>query len=77
MFTTGAEWELSYTYDCSAAGGSGNFQVYEYDSSGNMHDVLTNELGARGSDSVPQHADRGEHYLQVNSGCSWTITVKS
>ncbi|GAA2375202.1 hypothetical protein [Dactylosporangium salmoneum] len=75
MFTTGAEWTLVYSYDCSKFGSSGNFQVFEYDDSGAPQDVLANELDKKGNDSVPQHADAGQHYLQANSECSWTITV--
>ncbi len=76
VFTTGPEWALSYSYDCSGfAGGTGNFSVDEYDSDGTPEDVLVNELDKGGKDTVPQHADPGSHYLQIGSECKWTITV--
>ncbi len=63
-FTTSGEWTLQYSYDCSNFGSKGNFQVMEYDSAGNLTDVLVNELDKGGTDSVPQHADEGAHYLR-------------
>ena len=75
LFDTPAEWSLTYTFDCTKfAGGTGNFQVFEY-TNGNLHDVLVNELSAKGGDTIPQHGDRGQHYLEMNSECSWTVTV--
>jgi hypothetical protein len=75
-FTTPDEWTLRYTYDCSKfLGGTGNFVVTENDGGGGLQDLLVNELDKKGNDSVPQHNDSGEHYLEVNSECSWTITV--
>jgi hypothetical protein len=73
-FTTGDEWILKYTYDCSNFGSSGNFQVYLY-TDGTMGGVLVNELAAKGNDTAPQHGDAGSHYLEMNSECSWTVTV--
>lgn len=75
IFTTGAEWTLGYSYDCSGFGGQGNFIVTEYDSGGDPTDVLVNALDAKGSDTVPQHGDAGSHYLEINSECSWSVTV--
>jgi hypothetical protein len=49
--------------------------VYEFDAQANPTDVLVNELDKKGSDSVPQHADAGRHYLEMISECSWTVTV--
>lgn len=74
-FTTGDEWTLSYSFNCSNFGSQGNFAVMEYDSSGMPTDVLVNELAKSGTDSVPQHVDGGGHYLQINSECKWSLTV--
>ena len=74
-FTTPAEWTFQYTYDCSNFGSKGNFQVMEYDAAGHLSDILVNELDKAGQDSVPQHADAGGHYLEINSECKWTVTV--
>ncbi|HTJ70074.1 MAG TPA: hypothetical protein VL551_21235 [Actinospica sp.] len=71
-FTVGNDWSLAYSYDCSSFGSQGNFQVYEDYPNG---DVLVNELQEKGSDTTYQHDDAGTHSLEVNSECSWTITV--
>jgi len=75
IFTTSDEWSLAYTFDCSSFGSQGNFAVSENDAQGNPQDVLVNQLPKKGSDNVPVHADPGQHYLDMNSECSWTITV--
>jgi hypothetical protein len=74
-FATGAEWTLTYTYDCTDFGSSGNFIVSEYSSDGSPTSVLVNLVGAKGSDTVPVHADAGQHYLQLNSECTWTVAA--
>lgn len=70
-FTTPAEWQLQWSYDCSAfSGGTGNFIVNSEDDQANV-----NELGAGGSDSTYVHSDPGQHSLQINSECNWTVKV--
>lgn len=76
IFTTGPEWQLTYTYDCkSFYGGSGNFIVTQYSDSGDLEDMLVNELDKKGGDTVPVHASAGAHYLEMNSECKWTVKV--
>ncbi|HEX3792182.1 MAG TPA: hypothetical protein VHW44_30240 [Pseudonocardiaceae bacterium] len=70
-FTTGAEWQIQYTYDCSKFGQSGNFAV----TAGDDINVAINELGDKGGDTSYVHADAGTHALQILSECSWTVTV--
>jgi cytoskeletal protein RodZ len=72
QFTVGDNWALQYSFDCSNAGGQGNFQVYEDYPNGS---ILANQLAAKGSDTSYQTADAGTHTLKVNSECSWTIKV--
>jgi hypothetical protein len=74
-FATGAEWTLTYTYDCSDFGYSGNFIVSEYGADGSPTSVLVNTTGTKGSDTVPVHADSGTHYLELNSECTWTVAA--
>ena len=71
-FTTASDWDVRYTYDCSSFGATGNFMVSTEDSM-----PIVNELGAKGSSVTHQHASSGEHYLTINSECSWTVTVIS
>jgi hypothetical protein len=74
QFTVTDNWKLAYTYDCSGAGGSGNFIVNE-DGGNDFSGAQVNELGAGGSSSTMVYGDAGTHYLSVNSECSWTMKV--
>lgn len=76
QFNVADNWSLKYTYDCSSFGAQGNFQVMEQ---GGENDgmPLVNELGNKGGDVTYQHGDAGQHSLEVNSECSWTVTVTS
>ena len=76
-FTVPDEWTLDYTYDCSNAGGQGNFQVFAYNSDGSLdpNGPTVNELGAKGDSSTAAHNDAGSKYLTINSECSWTVKV--
>lgn len=70
-FTTPAEWQVKWSYDCTSfAGGTGNFVVNSEDFQANV-----NELGAKGADSTYVHNDAGTHSLSINSECTWTVTV--
>jgi hypothetical protein len=71
-FTVGADWSLSYTFDCSGFDSDGgNFQVFE---DGGL-DVLANAMAVTGGETTYQHADAGTHYLEINSECEWSVTV--
>ncbi len=76
-FTVGKSWTLDWTYDCSNFGSKGNFQVYVYDSNGNISfdNSGVNQLGSSGADTEYYHT-AGSYYLEVNSECNWTISVK-
>jgi hypothetical protein len=73
-FTAGSEWTISYRYDCTAFGQSGNFAVTIMDTSGGLVNVAANELGTKGTAASVQH-ESGRFYLEVNSECSWHIVV--
>jgi len=74
-FTTGGSWSLEYAYDCSRWGSTGNFMVDLYDAgSGDLDDVLVNELDTGGTDSTPVYSS-GTHWLEVDSECDWTVRV--
>lgn len=73
-FTTGAEWQVDWTYNCSNFGSQGNFII----SAGNAADISfpsVNELGTSGADTAYVHSDPGSHSLSINSECSWTVKV--
>ncbi|MEU3466006.1 hypothetical protein ABZ721_39470 [Streptomyces sp. NPDC006733] len=65
------DWDLQYSYDCSAFGVQGNFIVKQ---GGDLGDIYLNELGAKGSDVTHLH-DGGSMHLEVTSECKWTIKV--
>ena len=71
-FGTGTDWSLTYTFDCPRTGG---FVVTEYPGPGGPSAVLVNSPASGGTGTVRQHADPGEHYLEVRSACSWTLTA--
>jgi hypothetical protein len=70
-----------YSYDCSGFGGSGNFiadLISGSPSAGNYDDQsIANELGSGGSQTTTVYPqDLGSsYYLEVNSECSWSITL--
>jgi hypothetical protein len=75
-FTTQDDWDLHYSYDCSAFGQQGNFQVYIYNGDGSLSFANSgvNQLGASGSD-VDHYHTGGTLYLVVNSECRWHVQV--
>lgn len=68
-FTVDGDWDLHYTYNCTAFGAQGNFIV----SDGGLG-IYVNELGSKGSDVTHLH-DGDQMHLEINSECSWTIKV--
>ncbi|MCC9312378.1 hypothetical protein LN042_35895 [Kitasatospora sp. RB6PN24] len=72
-FTTGDNWTIHYTYDCSAFGTQGNMQIYVDYPNG---DIAANALGEKGADSTTE-TGAGTHTLKVNSECKWTVEVTS
>jgi hypothetical protein len=71
----------SYSYDCSGFGGTGTFiadMISGSPSSGPYDDQpIANELGSGGSQTTtvyPQYQG-GAYHLEVNSDCSWSITL--
>jgi hypothetical protein len=70
-----------YSYDCSAFGASGNFIasiVSGSPSDGTYDDqIMANALGSGGSQTTtvyPQNQGSTYH-LEINSECSWSITL--
>jgi hypothetical protein len=76
-FTTGNDWTIHWSYDCSKTfGGQGNFIVDVYDGSEPSFTADgVNELGKKGADKSPVYDDAGPHYLSVDSECPWQLTV--
>jgi len=76
-FTTGNDWTIHWSYDCSKTfGGEGNFIVDVYDGSEESFTADgVNELGKKGTDTSPVYDDPGQHHLSVASECPWQLTV--
>lgn len=76
------EWQLAWTYDCSASGSTGNFIVSIAQPPGKeginvlANDQGVNQLGANGS-GVEHYHYGGTIYLKVISECKWTVKVTS
>lgn len=71
-FTTGADWSVSYTFNCAGFGDKGNFSITD---GTQLAAVLASALDTKGADTTYQHDDAGKHYLEIDSECSWTVTV--
>lgn len=72
-FTVTSTWKLVYSFNCSAFGQSGNFQVYE--DGGNDSNLSVNDLAMSKSASTWAYGDGGQHFLQINSECAWKVRV--
>jgi hypothetical protein len=77
-FTTPASWHLSWEYNCSSFGSSGNFAVTEINADGStdFNGVNVNELGSgQGPVAAYVYGDAGRHALQIDSECNWSVAV--
>jgi predicted nucleic acid-binding Zn ribbon protein len=76
-FTTSSnEWTLQYAYNCSGAGGNGNFIAQVMSADGSMSGLIgPNEIGAKGTD-IENYHQGGTYYLEINSECDWKVQVK-
>lgn len=74
-FTAPTTWTLAWSYDCSALGQAGIFQVW-VDGPTPGADGPIGELGT-GSSGVQHYHAGGSVYLQINSECSWKVTATS
>lgn len=68
-FTATGDWTMTYTFDCSAFGQAGNFQVTD---AGDNFGVYANQLAMTGGDSTSEQ-NTGAVKLSVNSECAWTL----
>jgi hypothetical protein len=76
QFTVADNWSVKYTYDCASLGFKGNFVISE--DGGELSGLpIVNELGDKGSDTTYKHDDAGQRSLEINSECSWSVTVTS
>jgi hypothetical protein len=68
-------WTLSWTYNCSNLGSEGTFSAeVDQPASSLNFDAGPDELGVSGS-GTDHYYDTGAFNLEVDSDCSWTITV--
>jgi hypothetical protein len=73
-FTAGADWTITYSYDCGSFGYNGNFIITVYDAGGGYADLAANELGKKGSERQPE-LPVGHVLPGMNSECSWHVKV--
>ena len=73
-FTVGANWAISYAFDCTSFGPQGNFQVFT-DGGSDFSGVIVNDLAESKQGITYAYNDPGSHYLEVNSECSWSVKV--
>lgn len=71
-FTVGPTWKVSYSFDCSNFGQSGNFILME---DGTFGALNVNVLAFTKSGTSYAYNDAGKHYLEVNSECAWKVKI--
>jgi uncharacterized protein DUF732 len=72
------DWVMKYSYNCSGQLiGTGNFIVNE-DAMNNMNSsaVAINRLDAGAQGAWHVYGDAGQHYLQIQTQCPYTIRVR-
>lgn len=75
-FTTGANWTVTYTFDCNAYDPPGAFMFFVNNTDGSVNtDVGADSVAATGG-NTDNYYDSGEHYLQVDTVCDWHVVVK-
>lgn len=73
QFTVTPSWRLDYSFDCSSFGYAGNFIIMEDGGLAGAMDV--NALAMSKAGSSYAYNDAGQHYIKVDSECSWTLKV--
>ena len=73
-FTVTSTWKLDYSFNCATFGQAGNFAVLE-DGGSDLSGVTVNVLATSKTASSWAYGDAGSHYLEIDSECSWTVTV--
>jgi hypothetical protein len=71
-FATVGNWDIAYSFSCP--GSTGVFQIYVGAAGGGADDVAANQLGTSGA-TVEHEYNPGTFYLEVNTVCSWHLTV--
>jgi hypothetical protein len=71
-FTVGATWELEWSYNCG--NGPGVFVIME-DGGNDMAAYTGGDGGTTQSSSTWVYDDAGTHYLEIDTGCAWTVKV--
>jgi hypothetical protein len=71
-FSTVGNWDIAYSFSCS--GSAGNFQIYVDGAGGSLVGIAANQLATSGG-AVEHEYSPGTYDLEVNSGCSWHLTV--
>ncbi|HEY2331977.1 MAG TPA: hypothetical protein VGH94_08640 [Acidimicrobiales bacterium] len=70
------DWDMTWSYDCAQAGGSGEYAVRAYAESGtaDLADPPVKNTGPKGAGVMHYHQG-GTKYLVVNSTCQWSVKV--
>jgi Protein of unknown function (DUF732) len=83
VLVTQSTLQVHYSYDCSSAGGDGNF-IADFETANQASldsddQTIANALGSGGSASTtiyPQNTG-SEYHLAINSECDWSVTVSA
>jgi hypothetical protein len=75
-FTTPGSWDLHWQYNCNALGRAGNLGIDVYRANGSYVNTPPSlmQLGS-GGQGTQEYSLAGQFYLQINSVCSWAVSV--
>ncbi|HWA89697.1 MAG TPA: hypothetical protein VG889_06650 [Rhizomicrobium sp.] len=72
--TTGSDWDLHWSYDCTGIGMTSNFIVRVVGDDGPTT-MGVNQYGGGGEEDTDHFHQGGTFYLEVASGCRWHIVA--
>jgi hypothetical protein len=78
-FKTNSDWNVTYAYDCSSEGNTGNFGLVVMNPTTQRGDMRDKDIvvESSGGTTIKHYtADAGRHYLIIISSCRWHITVQ-
>lgn len=73
-FTAKSGWDMSWSYNCGQ--NVGGFSAQVYDASNQPTLLGVSDVGTSAS-GVKRYSTPGTYYLQISSGCSWSIAVRA
>ena len=71
----GSDWEVDWSYDCSAGATPGRFIVTVFEPDGDFVVKLVDVAGIK-DEGVARDRQQDSFYVGITSDCSWHVTVR-